>query len=180
MTVPGLGGSGLPSGLPSGQLRLGFRSGRVRSAALTLGGVGLAGMVYAIVHLAAKDTEGVISLLYRWGSLWLVVLAAMAFLWDLAKLGLGHLGKLVDSVQESAVAITRIADRDDRERDRMATETAYLGQRMEKLSGDIGEVRSGQHELLRGQSENHREILDVLRKCGALDRAERGDKHERS
>ena len=178
MTVPGSGGGLGGATMPSGQIRVGFRSGWVRTLAISIGGFSLVGLAYAIARMAQQDSVGVIGLLYRWGFLWLLVLAAMGFLWDLAKIGLGYLGKLAGSVQDSAVAMTRIADRDDRERDRMATETAYLGQRMEKLSSDVGELRSGQREVLIGLQDNHREVLDILKKCGAMDAHELRGEHE--
>ena len=58
----------------------------------------------------------------------------MFLLWDLAKEGLKYLGTLAEGVKETAVAMNRLADKDDRERDRMLTETAYISQSVRRMS----------------------------------------------
>jgi hypothetical protein len=151
--VTGLGLSGVAR--PTGEIRLGFRTGMIRSAAVTVGGAGLVGLVIAVINLASKQPGQMFELLSRWGFVWLLVLIGMAFLWDLAKLALNYLGKLADSVQETAVAMNRIADRDDRERDRMTTEISYVGQRMERLSTEHRESRDEQRE-------HNRQIMEML------------------
>jgi hypothetical protein len=47
-------------------------------------------------------------------------------------------------VQATAVAMNKIADRDDRERDRMITQTAYTCQRIEALTS---EMRDGHQRI---------------------------------
>lgn len=136
---------------------MGFRSGWVRSAAITVGGVSLVGLAVGVLGLAEHQPAQVLELLSRWGFVWLLVLAAMFLLWDLAKLALGYLGNLAESVQQTAVAMNRIADRDDRERDRMGTEIAFVGQRMERVSRELQESR-------REQRDHNRKVSDMLEK----------------
>jgi hypothetical protein len=40
--------------------------------------------------------------------------------------------------------MSRIADKDDRERDRMITETAYIGQRLERMAQEMRDGRAEQ------------------------------------
>lgn len=157
-------GLGLSSaGHAVNEIRVGFRGGWVRSIALTLGGASLVGLGLGALSLAQHEPAQVFGLLSRWGFVWLLALAAMVMLWDLAKVGIGYLSKLADSVQDSAVAMARIADRDDRERDRMATEIAYLSQRMERHGGEMQELRQELGEL-RGESKDFQgEVLRLLR-----------------
>ncbi len=119
------------------EIRVGFRAGWLRSVAITMGGASVFGLGIGFLNLAQREPLQFFELLSRWGFVWLLALAAMAFLWDLAKIALAYLGKLADSVQETAVAMGRIADRDDRDRDRMITETAFVGQRLERLSDEL-------------------------------------------
>jgi hypothetical protein len=138
-------GHGVADAAKSGaELRVAFRSGFVRMLSITLGGVGLVGAAAMVFDFAAKQPTQVIELLSRWGAAWLLALAAMLLGWDLLKRGLAHLGTLAHGVQESAVAIGRIAEKDDRERDRMITETAYVGQRVERLATEMREHRDEQ------------------------------------
>lgn len=132
MTVLGLGASGAGN-----EIRVGFRSGWVRSLAVTVGGVSAVGLTVAALNLIERQPAQMFELLSKWGFVWLLGLVGMLMAWDLAKMGLSYLGKLADSVQDSAVAMNRIADRDDRERDRMVTETAFIGQRLERLTEEM-------------------------------------------
>lgn len=129
---------------PGGEIRLGFRSGWIRSLAITVGGVSVIGLALGALTLAQKQPAQVFELLSRWGFVWLLTLAAMFLSWDLLKVALGYLGNLADSVQETAVAMGRIADRDDRDRDRMITETAFVGQRLERLTDEMRAERAEQ------------------------------------
>lgn len=147
-------GLGSP-GKPEGELRVGFRQGIVRSLGITFGGAGVVGIAVAVLELAQKEPQRFFDLLSRWGSIWLLGLAAMAFLWDLLRKGLGYVGRLSESVQESAIAMNRIADRDDREHDRLQTEVAFVGRRMQMLSNEQQEAR----DEMRG---NHRKVVEML------------------
>lgn len=151
-------GLGLSAGgSHSGEIRVGFRHGIFRYLGITVGGAGALGGVLALLDLAKQHPDQFFGLLAKWGWVWFIVLALVAATWDLAKRGMGHLGKLADSVQDSAIAMNRIADRDDRERDRMQMEIAFIGGRMEKLSSE--------HEKTREEMrDNHREIVALLSK----------------
>jgi hypothetical protein len=134
---------GVHDGHADGQLRLGFRSGILRTFALSFGGVSGAGIALGAFQLIKDNPSVAFQVLQKWGFVWLLGLVAMYFGWDLLKRGLVHLGALSSAVQDSAVAISRIADKDDRERDRMITETAFIGQRLEIMAS---EMRNGRAE----------------------------------
>ena len=140
---------------PAGEIRVGFRAGWVRTVAISVGGAGVAGLLLGFLDLAQREPQQVFTLLQQWGFVWLLVLAALAMAWDLAKSGLGYLGKLADAVQDSAVAMNRIADKDDREHDRLTTEISYIGQRMERLS-------DAHKAAFEEQRDHHREVLALL------------------
>lgn len=132
------------SGRQPSEIRIGLRSGWVRFLSITFGGAGLVGTLIAVVDLAQRQPQQVFELLAHWGFWWIIAIIALLILWDLAKLVLGSLAKLADSVQDTAVAMNRIADRDDRDRDRMITETSFIGQRMERLTAEMRESRQEQ------------------------------------
>lgn len=125
----------------NGEVRIGFRTGWVRYVVFTAGSASLVGLAFAAFGLAEKQSEPVFNLLAKWGFVWLIALMAMILIWDLAKNFLAYFGKLADSVQQTAVAMNRIADKDDRERDRMVTETAFVGRRVERLTDEIKKDR---------------------------------------
>jgi hypothetical protein len=150
--------------LPGGEVQLKFRSGWIRSAAVTLGGAGLIGLCVAVVNLAQHQPAEVFGLLARWGFWWLLALAGMLILWDLAKLGLAYLGQLAKSVQDTAVAMHRIADRDDRDRDRMITETSFIGQRIQRLTDEMREERVEIRDQLAKQNACIETLVQALRK----------------
>lgn len=142
---------------------MGFRSGRIRSLAVKLGGTGLVGVALGALVVARQQPSQVFDLLARWGFWWLLGLAGMFMAWDLVKIGLGYLSKLADSVQQTAVAMNRIADKDDRERDRMVTETAFVGQRLQRMAE--------QHEEWKAeQREHNRKVEEMLARIGERDR----------
>lgn len=161
-------GQGLGDAAASGtEVRVGFRSGLVRVLSISLGGAGLVGGAAVLVDFAGRQPAQVMALLSQWGWVWLVVLAAMFLVWDLAKSGIVHLGRLADSVRDSAVAIGKMADKDDRERERMVTETAFILQRVDKMRAE--------HEDFRDEARaRHREIVDLL-STRTRDRGEKSD-----
>ncbi len=128
------------------ELRVGFRSGILRTFVLSLGGAGGLGLVLAAIQVAHDSPAEFFKLLQGWGAAWLIALVALYFAWDIGKGAVGQLSKLADGVKDSAVAVNRIADRDDRERDRMVTETAYVGQQLEKLLNESRADRAAQRE----------------------------------
>lgn len=138
---------GLADAARSGtEIHVGFRGGWIRYLSLTLGGGIAFGVAALFFNLAGRDPAQVFLLLQRWGVQGLLGLVAMLLFWDLVKRGLSHLGRLATAVQDSAVAIGRIADKDDRERDRMITETSFVGQRVERLAAEMREHREEQKE----------------------------------
>lgn len=143
------------SGAPLGEVRVGFRSGWIRGLAISVGGAGLVGLVIAVLDLAQHNPQQFFELLSRWGWVWIIALASIFVVWDFSRALAAHLGKLADSVQQSAVAINRIADKDDRERDRMQTEVAFIGRRMMALTDE-------QQEIHAQMKENHREVVRLI------------------
>jgi hypothetical protein len=152
-TLTGLGLSG--AGGHSGEIRVGFRRGMFRYLGVTVGGAGLLGLAIAVVELARREPQRFFDLLSKWGFIWLLALAGMAFIWDLLRNGMGYLGQLSKSVQESAVAMNRIADKDDRDKDRMQSEIAFIGRRMLALSDDQQKTRDEMRE-------QHREVVALI------------------
>jgi len=94
--------------------------------------------LFALLRQQPKDGFG---LLRQWGAGWVIALAVGYWAWTIAMRGLDYLGKLAAGVQDSAIAIARLADKDDRERDRMITETSYIGAEMKKITNGLGEMK---------------------------------------
>lgn len=156
MTVLGLGSHSRPSG----EIRVGFRRGVVRSLVVTLGGAGLVSLAIGLINLSREQPTQMFDLLSKWGFVWIIALAGMFLAWDLAKVGLAHLAELVRSIQAGAVAMNRIADRDDRERDRLANEIGFVGRRVERLASDLTDHRDEQRR-------HNREIKELLSRRAA-------------
>lgn len=152
MNVLGLG----VTGKSKAEIRVGFRSGWIRSITVALGGAGILGLVFGMFNLAREQPDRVFALLGQWGFLWLIVLALMFLAWDLVKTGMHYLARLADSVQDSAVAMNRIADRDDREQERVTNEIGFVGRRLERLASDLLDYREDQRR-------HHRELKELLR-----------------
>ncbi len=109
---------------------------------------GVAGVMLAIclglIELLKSNPAAGIELLKSWGPGFLLGLLAivivgtfldkMAAAWD--KMA-GSWQSSVDAQQQVAVSLQRLADKDDRERDRMVTETAFVGQRLERLADEM-------------------------------------------
>lgn len=151
--VTGLGLSS--TGHSAGEIRVGFRHGLVRHLGVTIGGAGVLGLAIAVVDLAQREPQQFFELLSKWGWVWIITLAAIFVVWDFSRALALHLGKLASSVQETAVAMNRIADKDDRDRDRMQTEIAFVGQRVERLTREHQETREEQRD-------HHREVVGLI------------------
>ena len=161
MTVLGLG-SHERSG---SEVRVGFRSGWVRSVGITIGSAGIVSLVIGLMNLAREQPAQMFDLLSRWGFVWLISLAAMFLVWDLAKT---YLGRLSESIQEMAVAMNRVAEKDDRERDRVANEIGFVGRRVERMASDLTDHRDEQRR-------HNREIKELLRQRAAAGQGGAGD-----
>lgn len=103
-------------------------------------GASLAIVLGAFTLLRQQPKEG-FDLLRQWGAWWMVVLVGGYWIWSLGMRLIDKIERLATGVQDSAVSIARLADRDDRERDRMITETAYVGQKMQELGVTLGEMK---------------------------------------
>ena len=119
---------------------------------LMIPGASLAVVLGALTLLRQQPHDG-FSVLRQWGAWWMVVIAAGYWIWTLAMRIIDLVGskldKLAIGMQDSAVAIARLADRDDRERDRMITETAYIGQKMTRMSEAMERIET----MLKDQGE---------------------------
>jgi hypothetical protein len=151
----GLGLSG-PEG-HSSEIRVGFRTGLIRSLGITIGGAGAIGTVVALINLVQHQPQQFFDLLARWGWIWIIALAGIFGTWDLAKRLVGYVGKLAESVSQTAIAMNRIAEKDDRERDRMVTEMSYVSQRMQRMTDEQSDDREERRE-------HHREVIAILGK----------------
>lgn len=98
-------------------------------------------VVLGLFTLLRQEPKDGFGLLRQWGAGWVIELAIGYWAWTIAMRGLDYLGKLAGGVQDSAIAIARLADKDDRERDRMITETSYIGSEMKKISAGLGELK---------------------------------------
>jgi uncharacterized protein YacL len=136
VTTLGLGSYG--EGATS--IRVGMRSGILRYASVALGGVGTVGVVLAAFSILQRQPKEAFQLLGNWGVWWIVTLVLGYFAFTLAMKAVDHLGRLASGVQDTAVAMTRLAEKDDRERDRMITETAYVGQKVRAMAESMERI----------------------------------------
>jgi hypothetical protein len=97
---------------------------------------GIAGMMIAITLgildlLKSSPTAG-IDLLKSWGPGFLLGLLAIAVVGTFLDKMTSSWQSSVDAQQRVAVALTQLAEKDDRDRDRMVTETQYMASRMDQ------------------------------------------------
>lgn len=135
---------GLHAARPDNELRVSLSSkmlGKVFRVAESLIPGAAVAVVLGIFTLLRQEPKDGFGLLRQWGAGWVIALAVGYWAWTIAMRALDHLGTLAAGVQDSAVAIARLADKDDRERDRMITETSYIGAEMKKISSSLGELK---------------------------------------
>jgi hypothetical protein len=137
----GLGGSPVQ---PGSEIKVDLKS-RLLERIVGLIGALIPGAALAIVlagfTLLRQQPQNSFDLLRQWGAWWIVSIAAGYWIWTFAMRLIDELRRLGTGVQDSAVAITRLADRDDRDRDRMLTETAFVGSTVQKLGVSVTEMR---------------------------------------
>lgn len=129
---------------PGTELRVSLSS-RVLGKALRVAEGLIPGAALAIVlgvfTLLRDEPKDGFALLRQWGAGWVIALAAGYWAWTIAMRGLDYVNRLATGVQDSAIAIARLADKDDRERDRMITETSYIGAEMKRITASLGELK---------------------------------------
>lgn len=128
-------------------VRVFFREGWVKAIGVALGGTGSVAVVLGTYELIEREPKLAFDLLAQWGGRFVLCLVFGVLLYKLAILFIAHLARLAAGVQEMAVAMARLADKDDRERDRMITETMYVGAQMQKVSATIGEVKEQMNRI---------------------------------
>lgn len=120
---------------------------------------GVAGVMIAITLgiidlLKSSPTAGV-ELLKSWGPGFLLGLLAIAVVGTFLDKMTSSWQSSVDAQKQVAVALTQLSEKDDRDRDRMVTETQYMAQRMDQT-----------HSLVQAVSEQLRRIEGKLEKNG--------------
>ena len=135
-----MGAVGVNPATPGSEIRVDLKSRFLDRALHLLGalipGASLAMVLGAFTLLRQQPKEG-FELLRQWGAWWVVVLVVGYWIWSLGMRLIDKLERLASGVQDSAVSIARLADRDDRERDRMITETAYVSQKVREVSATL-------------------------------------------
>lgn len=136
---------GLNAGQAGSEIRVDLRSRFLQQALHLLSqlvpGAAVALVLGAYTLLRQQPTEG-FGLLRQWGAWWLVVIFVSWLLYGLAGRIVDKLDRIGSGMQDMALAVTRVADRDDRERDRMITETAYVGEQVQKLGAILQELKT--------------------------------------
>lgn len=119
--------------MPIGQLAPGVNPARWFRGLFYTGAAGV-GVVITLgfLDLLKNNPSSASEVLRGWGPGFVLGLLALV-------VGGAFLDKMVDAQrssveaqQEVAVALTKLAERDDRDRDRMVTETQYMAQRMDQ------------------------------------------------
>ena len=105
---------------------------------------GVAGVMIAItlgiVDLLKSSPTAGVELLKSWGPGFLLGLLAIAVVGTFLDKMTSSWQSSVDAQQQVAVALTQLAEKDDRDRDRMVTETQYMMQRMEQTHTTVAAV----------------------------------------
>jgi hypothetical protein len=105
---------------------------------------GVAGAIIAILLtymqlLKTNPTAGT-DLLKGWGPGFVLGLLALVVVGVFLDKMVDAQRSSVDAQQKVAVALTQLAERDDRDRDRMVTETQYMAQRMDQTHALVANV----------------------------------------
>jgi ubiquinone biosynthesis protein UbiJ len=105
---------------------------------------GVAGVVVTILlaytELLKSDPTAAGDLLKSWGPGFVLGLLAMVVIGVFLDKMVDAQRAGVDAQQKVAVALTQLAERDDRDRDRMVTETQYMAQRMDQTHALVTNV----------------------------------------
>ncbi len=105
---------------------------------------GVAGVMIAItlgiIDLLKSSPNAGVELLKSWGPGFLLGLLAIAVVGTFLDKVTSSWQSSVDAQQQVAVALTQLAEKDDRDRDRMVTETQYMMQRMEQTHATVAAV----------------------------------------
>lgn len=135
---------GLHTTPPGNEIRVSLSSRMLGKVVRVAGGLipgAAVAVVLGVFTLLKEQPKDGFGLLRQWGVGWVIALAGGYWAWTIAMRALDYLGRLASGVQDSAVAIARLADKDDRERDRMITETSYIGAEMKKITSSLGELK---------------------------------------
>jgi ubiquinone biosynthesis protein UbiJ len=105
---------------------------------------GAAGIMLAItlsfIKLLGTDPAAGTELLRGWGPGFVLGLLALVVVGAFLDKMVDAQRSSVDAQQKVAVALTQLAERDDRDRDRMVTETQYMAQRMDQTHALVTSV----------------------------------------
>lgn len=105
---------------------------------------GAAGVIITIMlayaELLKRDPVAAMDLLKGWGPGFVLGLLALVVVGVFLDKMVDAQRSGVDAQQKVAVALTQLAERDDRDRDRMLTETQYMAQRMDQTHALVTSV----------------------------------------
>ena len=94
----------------------------------------------ALLDLLKTSPSAAMDLLKTWGPGFVLGLLALLVVSSFLDKMVDAQKSGVEAQQQVAVALTQLAERDDRDRDRMVTETQYMAQRMDQTHALVASV----------------------------------------
>ena len=114
-----------------------FRVGIARNLAKG-GGVSIgAAVLWMAFSILKADPKDAFPLLEVWGPKAVGTIVVIYVVYDVVKIVLNLVSRMVRSVEKMAVAQQKLADKDDRQVQEMQTLTAYTAQQSEKMYGKM-------------------------------------------
>jgi hypothetical protein len=117
-----------------------------------------AAVVFGAYDLLRTNPRDAFPLLMSWGPKAIGTIIVIYVSYDLAKIVLNLVSRLVHSVEKLAVAQQKLADKDDRQVQEMQTLTAYTSQQSEKTYQKISEIP----DLIAGLTTKFTAAIDSL------------------
>jgi hypothetical protein len=128
---------------------------------LALGGgwsIGAA-VAYGVFELLHQDPKDAFPLLRSWGPWAFLSIIAVYVVYDLVKMLLNIFQRGVIAMEHTAVALQRVADKDDRQTQELQTLTSYTSQASERAAADIRHLV----ELRTADTAKINEVLELVR-----------------
>ena len=111
----------------------GIEMGQAMLKKLVIGG-GLAGAIalylYQIVQHNPKEAFGMLG---QFGPSFIISLVVIVLFWNVLKMAVAQMEKLADGVQDLSIAVTKIAEKDDRRQEEMQRMAAFSAQQSERI-----------------------------------------------
>ena len=108
-----------------------------------------AAIVFGAYDILRHDPKDAFPLLMTWGPKAIGSILVVYVVYDLFKMALNMVNRLVHSVEKLAVAQERAADKDDRQVQEMQTLTSYTAQQSERMHEKIGGMAGSLLEINR-------------------------------